>query len=60
MFLAAFLPPLAASFLRTQPAETLFVQRDDMIEDLAAATARTPFCQGARTLVRLGFRSVAG
>jgi hypothetical protein len=46
-----------------QPPQMLFVQRDDVVEDLAAATptqrSATPFCHGACTLVRLGFRPVA-
>ena len=46
-----------------QPAKMLLVQRDDMVEDLAATTAphrsAVPFCQGAWTLVRWGFSPVA-
>ena len=43
--------------------EVLIVQRDYVIEHFAASTAdpgsAPPFCQGLRTLVRVGFMAVA-
>jgi hypothetical protein len=54
---------MVVDVIADQPPEMLFVQRDDMVEDFATATAhpafRGPFCQGACTLVRLGPRPVA-
>ena len=52
---------IVVDVITNEPPEMLFVQRDDMIENLAAAASRSaiPFCQGARTPVRFGVRPVA-
>lgn len=50
--------------IANQPAEMLFVQRDDMVSRISRRQLPTQrsarlFCHGAWTLVRLGFRPVA-
>jgi hypothetical protein len=49
--------------IANEPPQMLFVQRDDVVENLAATATdpafRTPFCQGACTLARFGSKPVA-
>ena len=49
--------------IANEPSEMLFVQRDDMVENLAAAVSHqrsaVPFCQGASRPVRFGSKPVA-
>ena len=51
---------MVAYVFTQEPAQMLFVQHDDMVQDLASATlSARPFCQGDWMLVRFGVSPVA-